>query len=424
MDVIDKTILMVGFSCLPGAGSEPGVGWNWCIEAAKRSNVVFVTRSKHRDILESAVPPELRDRLTFLYCDSSSALRKISIYFEYLDWQRRAFQTCRDYIECHQVDAVWHITWGTMIFPAKVLRLSVPTIWGPVGGGDLVPWEFLKQMPFRTRIVLTAKNLIIRSVPHMRYFRRQVRSATLVIARTSETEGMLGPLVGGKSEVRLETAFDSDSKVLSKQVSALATGSNPRVAELTSSVEVCCTNRLTSRKNVLFLIQAFAMAINMIPGLHLTIIGSGPEMGRIRSEVTRLNIEEYVSLVGELPNEEVLECVAASDIFAFPSLTEGGSWSLMEAMALGKPIVCLDQSGMHEICTEDCAQLVEVTTYSRTLQEYAEAIVELATNIELRAQKGAEASNVIRTQHNRASQGEYIYDVLLRATRGQDQGCS
>ena len=81
------TILISAFSCLPNRGSEPGVGWNWALQAAKTQNVYVITRRKCKSKIEEEIPKELKESLRFIYCDSSKKLRGISIYLEYLHWQ-------------------------------------------------------------------------------------------------------------------------------------------------------------------------------------------------------------------------------------------------------------------------------------------------------------------------------------------------
>ena len=87
-----KKILLVAFSCQPGKGSEPGVGWNWAVQAAKTQDVWVLTRSKMKKYVEPAIPEELKDSLHFLYAPSSKKLRKLTIYLEYLAWQHTAFR--------------------------------------------------------------------------------------------------------------------------------------------------------------------------------------------------------------------------------------------------------------------------------------------------------------------------------------------
>lgn len=64
-----KTFLMSAYACEPGEGSEPGVGWNWAIELAKKHNVIVITRENNRDKIETEYSKEQYPNLLFYYCD-------------------------------------------------------------------------------------------------------------------------------------------------------------------------------------------------------------------------------------------------------------------------------------------------------------------------------------------------------------------
>ena len=85
-----NNILISAFSCLPNRGSEPGIGWNWALSAAKTQNVYVLTRTKCKDKIEKNIPEDLKKNLKFIYCDSSKKMRSISIYLEYIFWQLSA----------------------------------------------------------------------------------------------------------------------------------------------------------------------------------------------------------------------------------------------------------------------------------------------------------------------------------------------
>ena len=88
---------------------------------------------------------------------------------------------------------------------------------------------------------------------------------------------------------------------------------------------------LIERKNQERLVEAVAH----IPDVYLTIAGKGPRDERIKTLASSLGVEDRVKLLGF--RYDVSELCACADIFALPSLQEGLSMALMEAMASGKP---------------------------------------------------------------------------------------
>lgn len=91
---------------------------------------------------------------------------------------------------------------------------------------------------------------------------------------------------------------------------------------------------LIPRKNQELLIRAIAD----ISEIYLTIAGRGELQEQLENMIRELHLEERVKLLGY--RNDISDLCQAADIFAFPSLQEGLSVALMEAMACGKPVVC------------------------------------------------------------------------------------
>ncbi|MCK5140926.1 MAG: glycosyltransferase family 4 protein, partial [Candidatus Heimdallarchaeota archaeon] len=78
-------------------------------------------------------------------------------------------------------------------------------------------------------------------------------------------------------------------------------------------------------------------------------IGDGPEKNNIYREVHRLGLEESVNFVGMVPNDSIPSFLSRADIVVVPSIVEASSISVLEAMAMKKPVVASDIPGIREI---------------------------------------------------------------------------
>jgi glycosyltransferase involved in cell wall biosynthesis len=99
--------------------------------------------------------------------------------------------------------------------------------------------------------------------------------------------------------------------------------------------------RLVPEKDQAVLVEAFAAVRAAVPEAHLAIAGApGPAEPEVRAAVGRLGLHDVVHVLGYRPDARSL--IAASDVFVLSSLSEGSPGVVLEAMALGTPVVAFD----------------------------------------------------------------------------------
>jgi len=103
------------------------------------------------------------------------------------------------------------------------------------------------------------------------------------------------------------------------------------------------------KKGYTFALDAMALLKKKDVQFHYTIIAAGRDHENIPYQIHDLGLSEYVSLINGLPHDEALNQLSKSDIFLLPSLEEGISNAVLEAMALGIPVISTDCGGMNEI---------------------------------------------------------------------------
>jgi glycosyltransferase involved in cell wall biosynthesis len=126
------------------------------------------------------------------------------------------------------------------------------------------------------------------------------------------------------------------------------------MAERTAVPSVVALGRLTSKKNPLALLRAFALVHAQLPAARLTLIGTGPLAEAVRQLIYELNLESAVELTGALPRQEALARVRQHWLFAQHSVTapngdqEGFPVAIIEACALSMSVVSTRHSGIPE----------------------------------------------------------------------------
>ncbi len=107
---------------------------------------------------------------------------------------------------------------------------------------------------------------------------------------------------------------------------------------------------LSAEKNHRVLLGAASRVIQFVPHVHFVLVGEGERRQAIERERARLGLEPRVHLLGF--REDVRELIAQFTIFVLPSSHEGMGTSLLEAQALGVPIVASRVGGIPEVVTD------------------------------------------------------------------------
>ena len=111
-------------------------------------------------------------------------------------------------------------------------------------------------------------------------------------------------------------------------------------------------------------------ATSMLPGVALLIVGEGPERPRLEAQIDARGLGDRVRLMGAVPHEEIGRLLAAADVMALASASEGLANAWVEALACGVPIVVPDVGGAREVLTDPGYGLIA----DRSPSAFAEAI--------------------------------------------------
>lgn len=111
--------------------------------------------------------------------------------------------------------------------------------------------------------------------------------------------------------------------------------------------------RLAREKNVHFLLEVFVKVLSYMRNVHFLIVGGGPQEEEIKNKIVQLQLTENITCTGMVSKKEVIAHLKSSDIFIFSSLTETQGLVILEAQAVGLPVVALDADGVREVIHHD-----------------------------------------------------------------------
>lgn len=121
-------------------------------------------------------------------------------------------------------------------------------------------------------------------------------------------------------------------------------------------------------------IQSLPQIIATIPNIHYVIVGQGDDRPRIEKLIKDLNLENYVTLAGFIPDEELCDYYNLCDAFAMPSKGEGFGIVYLEAMACGKPCLGGNQdAAVDALCHGELGALVN----PNDINEIAQTLIQL-----------------------------------------------
>jgi len=105
--------------------------------------------------------------------------------------------------------------------------------------------------------------------------------------------------------------------------------------------------RLIGNKGPQYLIQAAPKILKAHPDVQIDVVGEGPLKGQLMRQVILEKLEDHIRFLGNVP--DILPILQSTTIFVRPSLTEGMSLAILEAMACGLPVVASKVGGNAEI---------------------------------------------------------------------------
>jgi glycosyltransferase involved in cell wall biosynthesis len=405
-------ILLSAYACEPHRGSEPGIGWNMAQSIAKQHQVWVLTSNTHRAAIEAEMARQPVENLQFIYIDplgwvfdwSQEGKKGLwAVYFHYYLWQIWAYFGARS---AHQVigfDVAHHVTYLKYQNPSFISLLPMPFIWGPIGGAESAPGAFWQDFTAKQKLFELLRTGSQVSAQWDPLVHLTIRRSALIWAATEDTARCLRHMGATQVEVVNPLGMHrSELAQLSQYPPAPAT-----------PIRFISIGRLLHWKGFHLGLKAFAQA--QLPAAEFWIIGIGPDQPRLEALAEQLKISQQVKFWGKLGRAETLQKLSEAHVLVHPSLHDSGGWVCLEAMAIGRPVLCLDLGG--PAVQIDAASGIKIPAHDpdQAVQDLAAAMIQLAEDPEQRDRLGKGGQHRIDTQlswESREQTLSQIYQTL------------
>jgi glycosyltransferase involved in cell wall biosynthesis len=346
-------LLISAYACAPNRGSDHAVGWNWATEAHRLGHEIWAFVSPaHRESIKRAceeIPGLEGIHWVFPEVMGWSLEQGVEPKWERtynLLWQRAALRYACDLHRRVGFDLIHHLTWAGIRAPTFLGALSAPLVIGPIGGGETSPSALRDEIGLRGRILESMRDLSNSTIAINPVVRPGLARASVIFVSTSDTQSLFSGALRNKMVVFSQLGLPS---VPPANLPRSASG--PR--------RILYAGRLLYWKGVHIAIRAFAEVVKQTPTAHFTIVGDGPERSRLEQDVKQNNLSANVEFIPRLPQNSLFELYRSHDLFLFPSLHDSGGFVVLEALAHGLPVVCLDLGGPKDMVTPNSGVVVK-----------------------------------------------------------------
>ncbi len=372
-------VLVNAYAVSPDRGSEPGMGWNWCVRLARECELFIITEGEFREEIERklTVLPQAGN-MHFYYLPVGDRVRRMCwnqgdwrFYIHYRRWQKRALSLARKICRAESIDIIHQLNMVGFREPGLLWKIrGIPYIWGPIGGMALTPVRYFREASFPERVQIRFKNLINRI--QRKYSSRviqAIRHSQVVLCATKDDYDFVTRYHHAKAELINETGTSSISTPIQRDH---------------SPIHIIWVGRFIHSKQLGLALRAFSSLSRQ--DVVLDIVGSGTpdEEEQYHALADKLDISSLINWHGQVSHDDVGVLMDSADIFLFTSVSEATSTVTMEAISHGLPVVCFDTCGFGPLVEPEMGIKIPLGTPEESAGLFAAAIRRLVNDPELR----------------------------------------
>jgi glycosyltransferase involved in cell wall biosynthesis len=405
-------VLVSAFACGPNWGSEVGMGWNWITNLSQYSQLHVIAEKGFKEDIDKGISElSLKYPPKFYYLDIGEKGRRLFwkqgsllFYYYYNKWQKAAYTLSKKILNDNQIQIIHQLNLIGFREPGYLWKYAdkCPVLWGPVGGINQIPLNFIFYFNFKNILFYLGKNAIhsIQLAFSPRVV-KALKNAKFVIAESSGTKEILKKKFGVQAMKIHETACYSVNLEFKEKNNKL--------------IELIWIGKIQGTKALPIALRALSK-VKEKEKFHLTIIGDGPDEKFCKRLVHRLDISNLCTFLGKIPNKDVIEKIKGSDLLFFTSLKEGTATVVIESLSFGIPVLCHDTCGFGDIVSSDNGIKIPLNSYKESVMGFAAKLSEIALDKSVLAKLSKGALKVSKN-FNWESNAKKMFDLYINAIK-------
>jgi glycosyltransferase involved in cell wall biosynthesis len=371
-EVSPLNVLVSAYACGPNWGSEVGMGWNWIINLSQYCQLHVLTEKGFQKDIETEIRElDLPYPPIFYYLDIGEKGRHLFwkqgsflFYYHYKKWQKAAYQQSKMIIKENEIHLIHQLNLIGFREPGYLWKWSgqIPIIWGPVGGFNQVPLNYIFQFDIKNKIFYLGKNLLHR---YQVYFHSRVKKAlkrvNLILAESSSTKNAIKKVYYMDSVLMNETGADFED--FYEHTSFCSN----------NSLNLLWVGKIQGLKALPIALKSLKILQDKIP-IKMTIVGDGPDEVVCRQLSEKIGVNKMVTFLGKVPNSDVRHLMKIHDVLFFTSLKEGTPHVVLEALSNGLPVLCHDGCGHGDIINDSVGIKIPMKSYQKSIELFSKKI--------------------------------------------------
>lgn len=175
------------------------------------------------------------------------------------------------------------------------------------------------------------------------------------------------------------------------------------LSEVPRTPRLVCIGRLCEQKGQLLLLQAVARLAQEGRKFELILVGDGELRETIEQQIITSHLENYVTITGWQSNEQVRAWLQSSRALVLPSFAEGLPVVIMEALAMGRPVISTYIAGIPELLTAECSWVISAGSVDALVGAMAEALNASTDKLTTMGRVGKKQVQQLHSAKNEAS---------------------